>query len=240
MPTCPSRSSSTKPRRLPQNAALDEFESVEGLSGTRFNDVLTGTDDDGRRSRCRSPRRLDGLPRQRAGRRGHRPDQRPAGGARRRRYLLRRRRHHPRRRRQRPHHGPGGDDIIDGDKWLDVQIGVFAAGDRNHTGAPIALHNSMTTLAASMFDGIDQSWPARDRPRRSATATTSRTATGSPMSIVRCVLRVSGELYDIASNADGTIDRGACHGHRRPRRPTASIASVMSRPLRFSELSTFL
>ncbi len=28
---------------LPQNAALDEYESVEGLSGTKFNDVLTGT-----------------------------------------------------------------------------------------------------------------------------------------------------------------------------------------------------
>ena len=30
---------------LPQNAALDEFESMEGLSGTRFNDVLAGTND---------------------------------------------------------------------------------------------------------------------------------------------------------------------------------------------------
>ena len=30
---------------LPQNAALDEFESMEGLSGTRFNDVLAGTED---------------------------------------------------------------------------------------------------------------------------------------------------------------------------------------------------
>ena len=49
--------------------------------------------------------------------------------------------------------GRGGDDIIDGDKWLDVQIGVFAVGDVNHTGAPIALHNSMTTLASDMFAG---------------------------------------------------------------------------------------
>ncbi len=29
---------------LPQNAALDEFESVEGLSGTQFNDVLNGSE----------------------------------------------------------------------------------------------------------------------------------------------------------------------------------------------------
>ena len=42
---------------LPQNAALDEYESLEGLSGTRFNDVLAGTDDAGRRSRAARPRR---------------------------------------------------------------------------------------------------------------------------------------------------------------------------------------
>ena len=39
---------------LPQNAALDEYESMEGLSGTRFNDVLTGTQ---RRGRGRAPAR---------------------------------------------------------------------------------------------------------------------------------------------------------------------------------------
>ena len=49
--------------------------------------------------------------------------------------------------------GQAGDDIIDGDSWLDVQIGVFAPSDVNHTGTPIALHNSMTTLAAAMFSG---------------------------------------------------------------------------------------
>ena len=49
--------------------------------------------------------------------------------------------------------GNAGDDIIDGDKWLDVQIGVFAVNDPNHTGTPISLHKSMTTLAAQMFSG---------------------------------------------------------------------------------------
>src|SRR3712207_8098111 len=29
---------------LPQNAALDEYASMEGLSGSRFNDVLSGSD----------------------------------------------------------------------------------------------------------------------------------------------------------------------------------------------------
>ncbi|KWV56940.1 hypothetical protein AS026_32535 [Rhizobium altiplani] len=31
---------------LPQNTALDEFESVNGLSGTRFNDILAGSNED--------------------------------------------------------------------------------------------------------------------------------------------------------------------------------------------------
>ena len=58
--------------------------------------------------------------------------------------------------------GRGGDDIIDGDKWLNVQIGVFAAGDTDHTGAPIALHNSMTRSPPDV-QRHDQSRPARDR-----------------------------------------------------------------------------
>ena len=49
--------------------------------------------------------------------------------------------------------GNAGDDIIDGDKWLDVQIGVYAAADTNHTGAPIEVVNSMTALSSRMFSG---------------------------------------------------------------------------------------
>ena len=32
--------------------------------------------------------------------------------------------------------GNAGDDIIDGDKWLDVQIGVYAPDDTDRTGTP--------------------------------------------------------------------------------------------------------
>ncbi len=138
---------------LPENAALDEYESVEGLSGTKFNDVLAGTDDVA----------ADRAPLSQGGTTGYRgsvltaegialikglQDLLGAGvtsfdggdiilggdGS----DLIR---------------GNGGDDIIDGDKWLDVQIGVFAANDTNHTGTPLELHNSMTTLAARMFNG---------------------------------------------------------------------------------------
>ena len=47
--------------------------------------------------------------------------------------------------------GRGGDDIIDGDRWLDVNIGVFANNDG--TGALLSSHKSMTTLVAQMFSG---------------------------------------------------------------------------------------
>jgi Ca2+-binding RTX toxin-like protein len=138
---------------LPQNAALDEYASMEGLSGSKFNDVLAGSD----------AVAADRLPASQGGTEGYTGSAIDAAsialikglqevlgagvtsfsagdiilggdGS----DLIT---------------GRGGDDIIDGDKWLDVQIGVFAPEDVNHTGEPIALHQSMTTLAASMFNG---------------------------------------------------------------------------------------
>ena len=49
--------------------------------------------------------------------------------------------------------GRGGDDIIDGDKWLDVQIGVYAPADVNHTGPVSFVVDSMKDLTARMFSG---------------------------------------------------------------------------------------
>jgi Ca2+-binding RTX toxin-like protein len=46
--------------------------------------------------------------------------------------------------------GLAGDDIIDGDKWLDVRIGVFA---NEAATVPIATYASMTQLADLMFAG---------------------------------------------------------------------------------------
>ena len=97
--------------------------------------------------------------------RRHRPHRRPAGRARRRRHdrisagniilggdgsdII---------------EGRGGDDLIDGDKWLDVQIGGLRRRRSNHTGTPIELHNSMTTLVRPDVLGRNQSRPAGDRP----------------------------------------------------------------------------
>ncbi|WP_114714726.1 peroxidase family protein, partial [Rhizobium grahamii] len=49
--------------------------------------------------------------------------------------------------------GRGGDDLIDGDKWLNVRIGVYAADDINHTGTPIASFNNMVQLMPFMLAG---------------------------------------------------------------------------------------
>jgi Ca2+-binding RTX toxin-like protein len=138
---------------LPQNAALDEFESVNGLSGTRFDDILAGSNEDATTlvplSAGGSTGFLgSGLDAQGialvaglqavlgAGVTSFAAGDIILGGD-----------------GSDVIQGNAGDDIIDGDKWLDVQIGVFAVGDTNHTGTPIALHSSMTSLAAAMFNG---------------------------------------------------------------------------------------
>ncbi len=90
---------------LPQNAALDEYESIEGLSGTRFNDVLTGS----------NTLAEERLPAAQGGTEGYHGSFLDAQGIAliaglqgvlgSRRQLLQCRRHHPRRRRQRPDPG---------------------------------------------------------------------------------------------------------------------------------------
>jgi Ca2+-binding RTX toxin-like protein len=182
---------------LPQNATLDEYESMEGLSGTKFDDVLSGTNDVA----------ADRAPLSQGGSTGYRGSVLTAEGI----ALIKglqevlgtgvtsfdggdiilggdgsdviR--------------GNGGDDIIDGDKWLDVQIGVFAPGDVNHTGTPNALHNSMTTLAASMFSGAIN-------PGQLAIVRTIRTDATAGDVDVAAFSGVRAD-YDIVVNTNGTV-----------------------------------
>jgi Ca2+-binding RTX toxin-like protein len=137
----------------PVNGTLDAYESVEGLSGSKFNDKLTGADtiaeerlpfDQGGTEGYRGSMldaagiaRIDGLQTVLgAGVTSYSAGEIILGGD-----------------GSDTITGRGGDDIIDGDKWLDVQIGVFAASDPSHTGGALELHNSMKTLVNRMFSG---------------------------------------------------------------------------------------
>ncbi len=142
---------------LPQNAALDEYESMEGLSGTRFADVLGGTEDvaadraslanGGTSGYLGSTLDAQGIALI-AGLQavlgagvtsfaggdiilGGDGDDRIQGN--------------------------GGDDIIDGDKWLNVRIGIMSGFDDNGpTGTEIAGNpniKSMTSLVTLVVNG---------------------------------------------------------------------------------------
>ncbi|WP_223509741.1 peroxidase family protein [Pseudomonas sp. BF-RE-29] len=49
--------------------------------------------------------------------------------------------------------GRGGDDLIDGDKWINVRIAVYDPADVNHTGPEIASFDSMVDMIPLMLDG---------------------------------------------------------------------------------------
>ncbi|HEY0594866.1 peroxidase family protein [Sphingopyxis sp.] len=202
---------------IPGNAALDEYESMEGLSGTAFNDILRGTNDD---AVAMGPTTQGGT----GGYRGSALDaagialinglQAVVGagvtsftggdiilggdGS----DLIA---------------GQGGDDIIDGDKYLNVRIGVFQNNDG--TGAQIGTANSMTELAAAMFNG---------------------TLNPGQLRIVREILTANGAgdvdvasfsedlaNYDITYNDDGTITVAHARGTQADGTDTLRNIEVM-------------
>lgn len=188
---------------LPQNAALDEYASMEGLSGTRFNDTLSGSD----------AVAADRVPAAQGGTEGYAGSALDEAGI-----ALIKNLQELLGQGVTSYSagdiilggdgsdritGRGGDDIIDGDKWLDVQIGVFAANDPNHTGTPLELHNSMTTLASRMFNGTIN-------PGQLAIVRTIRNSADQPDSdgiadVDVAVFSGARAEYDIDFNADGTV-----------------------------------
>ena len=58
--------------------------------------------------------------------------------------------------------GRGGDDLIDGDRSLNVRVSVRA--NLNGTGPEIDSTDSMTELQAAILARDLQSWPAHHRP----------------------------------------------------------------------------
>ncbi|MDR7059755.1 MULTISPECIES: peroxidase family protein [unclassified Sphingopyxis] len=193
----------------PPNATQDAYESVEGLSGSRFNDVLSGSNITAAE---RAPFDPDPAISGSEGYTGSNLDAagiaRIAGlqavvGAGVTSYnagdiilggdgsdLIR---------------GNAGDDIIDGDKWLNVRISVRQnVGPDGGTGAEIATANSMSELVTRMFN---------------------RTFNPGQLVIVREILTdttagdtdiaVFSDLranYDITYNANGTISVAHARG----------------------------
>lgn len=193
----------------PVNATQDAYESVEGLSGSRFNDILSGSNITAAE---RAPFDPDPAISGSEGYRGSNLDAagiaRIAGlqavvGAGVTSYnagdiilggdgsdLIR---------------GNAGDDIIDGDKWLNVRISVReSVGPNGGTGAEIATADSMSQLVTRMFN---------------------RTFNPGQLAIVREILTdtTAGDTdiaifsdlranYDITYNANGTISVAHARG----------------------------
>ena len=186
----------------PINATQDAYEAVEGLSGSRFNDILSGSnvtaaerapfDPDpaisgtegftGSNLDAAGIARISGLQAVLgAGVTSFNAGDIILGGDGS--DLIR---------------GNGGDDIIDGDKWLNVRISVReAVGPNGGVGAEIATANSMTELVTRVFN---------------------RTINPGQLVIVREILTdtTAGDTdiaafsdlranYDITYNANGTI-----------------------------------
>lgn len=138
----------------PQNSALDVYEAVEGMSGSAFNDILSGSDEDittlvplaqgGAAGYLGSVLDAEGIALIAglqdvvgAGVTSFGSGDIILGGDGN--DLIT---------------GRGGNDIIDGDKWLNVRISVRQnVGPNGGTGAEIDSANSMKELVTEMFNG---------------------------------------------------------------------------------------
>ena len=132
------------------NALKDRFLLVEGLSGWDKDDILRGED-----TVPANPGEDEvGVPglTERARCRGHQAHQRPGRPAAGRRHRVRCRRHHHRRFRFSDQiWGNGADDIIDGDKWLNVRLSVRM--DPNDPAKETKSANSLKELQAEIMAG---------------------------------------------------------------------------------------
>lgn len=141
---------------LPANAALDSFTQVEGASGSTHDDVIRGSDvtaadmpTEGFRGSALDAEGIALIAGLQALLAGAGPESFDAqgrfvggnillGGA-----------------GSDTIEGRGGDDIIDGDRWLRVRIAVMSTFDENGpTGTTVlSYHDSMTTLVQKVFAG---------------------------------------------------------------------------------------
>jgi Ca2+-binding RTX toxin-like protein len=185
---------------LPANVALDTFTQVEGASGSTKDDVIRGTDvtaadvpTEGFRGSALDAQGIaliQGLQALLAGAGSGSFDAQGSfvggnillGGA-----------------GSDLIEGRGGDDILDGDRWLRVRIAVMSTFDANGpTGNTVlSYHDSMKTLVSSVFSGAvnpGQLKIVRDIVAADGTADTDIAA----FSDIRA-------NYSITGNADGSI-----------------------------------
>ncbi|MBR0692683.1 peroxidase family protein [Bradyrhizobium lablabi] len=95
--------------------------------------------------------------------------------------------------------GRGGDDIIDGDRWLRVRIAVMSGFDENGpTGEPVEFHDSMTTLVQKVFAG--QINPGQLKIVRDIVSTGDNTP-----DIDTAVYSDVRANYSFSARADGTL-----------------------------------
>ena len=177
----------------PPNAELDTFTFVEGVSGSAFNDQITGTDsidlsqvsEGGARGSVLDAQgiaRISGLQDVLgAGVTSYGSGNILLGGA-----------------GSDLITGRGGNDIIDGDKYLNVRVGVFAGiGPDGGTGAEIASADSLKDLVTEVFNGTYN--PGQFRIVREIL-----TADGSG-DIDTAVFSDMRANYTITSNDDGSL-----------------------------------
>ncbi len=192
----------------PANGTLDAYEAVEGLSGSRFNDVLTGSDVIAE----------ERLPFAQGGSEGYRGSQLTKEGL----ALIAGLRDVLGLTEAQVNAlaanavvynageiilggdgsdvimGRGGDDIIDGDKWLDVNIAVMSGiGPDGGVGTVLETHKSMTTLAAKMFNGTYNPGQLRIIREIKTDATSGDVDTAKYQGL--------RSEYAFAGNADGTV-----------------------------------
>ncbi|MFV3338985.1 peroxidase family protein [Pseudomonas sp. NY15349] len=96
--------------------------------------------------------------------------------------------------------GRGGDDLIDGDKWLNVRIAVYAADDVNHTGPEIASFDSMVDMIPFMLDRTYN--PGQLKAVREILPGTS---TGGAAFDTAVFSGIQSE-YTVTQNTKGTLD----------------------------------
>jgi Ca2+-binding RTX toxin-like protein len=193
----------------PVNGTLDAYEGVEGLSGSRFNDTLTGSDVvaeerlpaaqggtegfQGSALNAAGIARIAGLQAVLgAGVTSFSAGEIILGGDGSDRIM-----------------GRAGDDIIDGDKWLNVRISIRAGVDANGlpTGAEIATANGMTALVT--LDGVTRplsAWMLEGRLNPGQLQIVREILTDTtPGDIDVAVFQGTRGEYAFAGNPDGTL-----------------------------------